>query len=58
MAELAAGVDEQRLRRMEANTGPELYELLVVRRGWSAERFGKPAAEQMIAALLPPEPRA
>ena len=37
-------------------TAPELYELLVIRRGWSAERFGKLAAEQMIAALLPPEP--
>jgi AcrR family transcriptional regulator len=34
-------------------TAPELYELLVVRRGWSAERFGAFAAEQMIAALLP-----
>jgi hypothetical protein len=81
MAELLAEVDEQRLRRMEANarilyergdirtdltlddardivwtyTAPELYELLVVRRGWSAERFGRLAAEQMIAALLPPE---
>ncbi len=36
-------------------TAPELYELLVIRRGWSAERFGELAAEQMIAALLPPE---
>ena len=36
-------------------TAPELYELLVIRRGWSAERFGTLAAEQMIAALLPPE---
>ena len=80
MAELVAEVDEQRLRRMEANartlfergdlrsdltledardimwtwTAPELYELLVVRRGWSAEQFGTLAAEQMIAALLPP----
>ena len=35
-------------------TAPELYELLVVRRGWSAERFGTLAAEQMVAALLPP----
>ena len=81
MAELVAEVDEQRLRRMEANartlfergdirsdltlddardilwtyTAPELYELLVIRRWWSAERFGKLAAEQMIAALLPPD---
>jgi hypothetical protein len=37
-------------------TAPELYELLVLRRGWSAERFGTLVAEQMIAALLPPEP--
>jgi hypothetical protein len=36
-------------------TAPEVYELLVVRRGWSAERFGTFAAEQVIAALLPPE---
>ncbi|HET9345978.1 MAG TPA: helix-turn-helix domain-containing protein [Candidatus Limnocylindrales bacterium] len=81
MAELLAEVDEQRLRRMEANartlyergdlrreltlvdardvlwtySAPELYELLVVRRGWSAERFGRFVAEQMTAALLPPE---
>jgi AcrR family transcriptional regulator len=34
-------------------TAPELYELLVIRRGWSAKRFGTFAAEQMIAALLP-----
>ncbi len=39
-------------------TAPELYELLVLRRGWSPEQFGGLAAEQMIAALLPPEPRA
>ncbi len=36
-------------------TAPELYELLVIRRGWSPKRFGTFAAEQMIAALLPPE---
>ena len=80
MAELAAEIDQQRLRRMEENartlfergdirsdvtladardilwtwTAPELYELLVIRRGWSPERFGLLAAEQMIAALLPP----
>jgi AcrR family transcriptional regulator len=34
-------------------SAPELYELLVLRRGWSVERFGTWAAEQMIAALLP-----
>lgn len=84
MAELLAEVDEQRLRRMDANaralverghlrrdltlaaardilwtySAPELYELLVVRRGWTAERFGTFAAEQMIAALLPLAPDA
>jgi AcrR family transcriptional regulator len=33
-------------------SSPELYELLVVRRGWSAARFGRFVAEAMIAALL------
>lgn len=36
-------------------SSPELYELLVLRRGWSAERFAAFQADQMIAALLPPE---
>lgn len=36
-----------------AYSSAELYDLLVVRRGWSAERFGRFAAEGMIAALLP-----
>jgi AcrR family transcriptional regulator len=79
MAELLAEVDEQRLRRMEANaltlferhdlrpeltledardimwtyTSPDVYELLVIRRQWSAERFGTFVAEQLTAALLP-----
>lgn len=35
-------------------SSPELYELMVIRRGWSAERFGQFAGEAMIAALLPP----
>jgi AcrR family transcriptional regulator len=34
----------------------ELYDLLVVRRGWSADRFGRFAAEGMAAALLPRDP--
>jgi AcrR family transcriptional regulator len=81
MADLLAEVDEQRLRRMEANartlyergdlregvtreqardvlwtiSSPELYELLVTRRGWSVDRFAAFQAEQVIAALLPPE---
>ena len=37
-------------------TAPELYELLVMQRGWSAERFGSFAGEQIIAALLPTDP--
>jgi AcrR family transcriptional regulator len=36
-------------------SSPELYELLVLRRGWSIDRFAAFQAEQMIAALLPPE---
>ncbi|MGE5287290.1 MAG: TetR/AcrR family transcriptional regulator [Micromonosporaceae bacterium] len=34
-------------------SSPELYELLVLRRGWPAERYGRFAAQAMIAALLP-----
>ena len=33
---------------------PELYQLLVVERGWSARRYGKWVAEQLAAALLTP----
>ena len=36
----------------------ELYELLVLKRGWPAGRYGAFIAEAMIAALLPPEPSA
>lgn len=32
---------------------PELYQLLVVERGWSARRYGKWVAQQLAAALLP-----
>lgn len=35
-------------------SSPELYELLVLRRGWSAEHYGHFVAQAMIAALLPP----
>jgi AcrR family transcriptional regulator len=39
-----------------AYSSAELYELLVIRRGWPIERFGRFAADGMIAALLgPPE---
>jgi AcrR family transcriptional regulator len=34
-------------------SSPELFELLVVRRVWSIERYGRFIAEAMIAALLP-----
>jgi AcrR family transcriptional regulator len=33
----------------------EFYELLVIRRGWSKERYGRFVADAMSAALLPPE---
>jgi AcrR family transcriptional regulator len=34
-------------------SSPELFELLVIRKGWSVERFASFAADQLIAALLP-----
>ncbi|MEP6919288.1 MAG: TetR/AcrR family transcriptional regulator, partial [Acidobacteriota bacterium] len=34
-------------------SSPELYELLVLRRGWSVQRYGAFIADAMIAALLP-----
>ena len=34
-------------------SSPELYELLVIRRKWSGERYGRFIADSMIAALLP-----
>jgi len=34
-------------------SSPELYELLVLKRGWPLERHGRLVAEGMIAALLP-----
>ncbi len=36
-------------------TAPQLYELLVVQRGWAAARFGAFVADTMIAALLEPK---
>ena len=35
-------------------TSPELYDLLVMRRGWTAARFGQWVGESYIAALLDP----
>ena len=37
-----------------AYSSPELYELLVLRRGWTPEHYGGFVAQAMIAALLPP----
>jgi AcrR family transcriptional regulator len=34
-------------------SSPQLYELLVIRRGWSVERYGRFIADSMISALLP-----
>ncbi len=34
-------------------SSPELYELLVIRRRWSVQRYGRFIADAMIAALLP-----
>ncbi len=34
-------------------SSPELYELLVIRRGWPAERYGQFIAQALAAALLP-----
>ena len=36
-------------------TAPELYELLVGKRGWTPARFGAFVADALIAALLRPE---
>ena len=32
---------------------PEVYELLVVQRGWTPERYGRWVADTLTAALLP-----
>ena len=34
-------------------SSPEVYEMLVIRRGWAVERYGRFIADAMIAALLP-----
>jgi hypothetical protein len=39
-------------------SSPELYELLVINRGWPARSYGAFIADAMIAALLPPAPPA
>jgi AcrR family transcriptional regulator len=35
-----------------AHISPELWELLVIKRGWKPERYGRWLADQLIAALL------
>ena len=48
------GIDPQRSRDvMWVASGPELYELLVVKRGWSVEAYGA-FIEQMLAGTLLP----
>jgi hypothetical protein len=34
-------------------SSPELYELLVLRRGWTADRYGQFIGQALINALLP-----
>ena len=36
-----------------AYSSPELYDLLVLRRGWTTERYGQFIAQSLINALLP-----
>jgi hypothetical protein len=36
-----------------ATCSPELYDLLVIRRGWSPDRFGRFVGHALTAALLP-----
>ena len=38
-----------------ACSSPELYELLVMKRGWTPERYGEWVGDTFIATLLPPE---
>jgi hypothetical protein len=40
-------------RASPTNTAPELYEMLVLARWWSVDRYGDVLAEALIAALLP-----
>ena len=44
---------EQARDVMWTYSSPELYELLVLRRGWPLDRYGRFIADAMIAALLP-----
>jgi AcrR family transcriptional regulator len=40
---------------MWTNSSPELYELLMLVRHWSAERYGSFVSEALVAHLLPPQ---
>jgi hypothetical protein len=46
---------EQAADILWACSSPELYELLVTRRGWPAERYGQFIAQALAATLLPAE---
>lgn len=46
---------EEAAQIMWTLSSPELFELLVVRQGWSHERYGEFVGEALVAALLPPE---
>jgi AcrR family transcriptional regulator len=41
---------------MWSYTSPALYEMLVIKRGWSMKRFGDFLADALVATLLPPHP--
>lgn len=47
---------EQAADIMWTYSSPEVYDLLVIQRGWSPQRFGSFVAEALIAALLPGDP--
>jgi len=50
---LRAGVTEDEARDvLWTCTSPELYELLVLRRGWTAARFGRHVADTIVGTLL------
>ena len=50
---LREGVSVERAAEiMWVHTSPELYELLVIRRGWTATQFGDFVTTAMIRALL------
>ena len=51
---LRKGVTVERAAEiMWAYTSPELYDLFIIRRGWTPQRFGEFVASALTAALLP-----